>query len=209
MCPQFNQPFRCLSDEQRVRHLDEVRASIDASEPLWIFGYGSLLWRPCYEVSATRVVTLSGFRRSLCIWTIEARGSADSPGLGLGLMREASAACVGHAHRIEPAHHGEALAALWEREMLTGIYLPAWVSLAVDGQAVHALTFVVDPTHPQFAGDLDETTQAKFIASAVGALGTNAEYVSATVAALKDAGISDPSLEAVDNAVRARLSGRA
>ena len=205
---QFEQPFRHLSDAERTQYLDRCRAEMDAGAPLWVFGYGSLLWRPCYAIARSCVTTLRGYRRALCIWTIEARGTPASPGLGLGLLRDEDSRCAGHAHCINPASQADALVALWEREMLTGIYLPTWVEVEVDGHPISALTFVVDSKHPQFAGDLAFSQQVEFIANASGVLGSNAEYLRSTVAALQSVQITDDTLESVDAAVQRHLSAR-
>ncbi|MEE3282674.1 MAG: gamma-glutamylcyclotransferase, partial [Pseudomonadota bacterium] len=89
----------------------------------------------------------------------------------------------------------EALLSIWEREMLTAVYQPQWVSVEVDTKVTTALTFVVDETHPQCAGDLSEKTQATMIGSAAGELGSCRDYLVNTIDALTNAGIHDPTLE--------------
>ena len=201
----FHQPFPHLSDAERGHCLDDCLANAPGAQPLWVFSYGSLLWRPCYTVRECLVGVLQGYVRQMCIWTIEARGTPAQPGLGLGLLASSTAQCVSHLHRIGDDEREQALAALWDREMLTGIYQPAWVNVDVDGDSIQALTFVVDSGHMQFAGHLDASRQVELIASAHGVLGSNADYLDATVAALRGASVEDEELAALNDAVQATV----
>ena len=79
--------------------------------------------------------------------------------------------------------------------MLTAVYQPQWVSVEVDTKVSPALTFGVDETHPQCAGDLSEEAQASMIGSATGQLGSCRDYLVNTINALRNAGIHDPALE--------------
>jgi len=100
----------------------------------------------------------------------------------------------------------EALTSIWEREMLTAVYQPKWVSVEVDSKITTALTFVVDELHPQCAGDLSEEAQAVMIGSAVGELGSCRDYLVNTIDALRNVGIHDLPLEGLLRRVNLQIS---
>ena len=122
----------------------------------------------------------------------------EQPGLGLGLREAPGSQCRGLCLTSEvELPRGAALDALWEREMWTGIYRPRWVRLQTGGKTVDAIAFVVDPDHPQFAGDLPVADQAARIARAGGAFGSCRDYLAQTVRALDRHGCPDPALAAL------------
>jgi len=165
-------------------------------ETISLFAYGSLIWRPCFEVQSRNKAILHGYRRDFCVYTVEARGTSGNPGLGLGL-RVDSGFCEGVLLALPEDGRSEALHSIWEREMLTAVYQPQWISVEVDTKVSTALTFVVDETHPQCAGDLSEEAQAAMIGSATGQLGPCRDYLVNTINALRNAGIHDQTLESL------------
>jgi cation transport protein ChaC len=198
-----------LSPAARARSLERTLAARPPGEPLWVFAYGSLLWRPAFEPLGRLRAVAPGHRRGFCVWTVEARGTPERPGLGLGLVPAASGAgCAGAALGLGRAGRERALAALWEREMLTGVYQPRWVRLLAEGEPLAALAFVVDPAHPQYAGDLGLAASARLVAAASGRLGACRDYLLATVRALAELGIDDPDLAALAAEVGAERADR-
>ena len=97
--------------------------------PVWVFGYGSLIWNPAFEPAERRRAVLHGYRRAFCFWTVSARGTPERPGLGLGLEAAPGARCGGVALRIAGATEAADIERLWAREMYTAVYRPAWVPL--------------------------------------------------------------------------------
>ncbi|HWK13543.1 MAG TPA: gamma-glutamylcyclotransferase [Rhizobiaceae bacterium] len=162
----------------------------------WVFGYGSLIWRPGFAHVATERARLYGFRRSLCVHSHVHRGTPDRPGLVLGLDRGGS--CVGLAFRVPGELQGEVMAYLRERELVTNVYLERSMPVRLEtGGVVPAVCYVVDRGHPQYAGRLDVADAAMRVAGATGQSGPNVEYVANTVSHLRALGIRDPWLEAV------------
>lgn len=184
------QRFRELSDADRVANLRETLALRPKGKPLWVFGYGSLMWKPCFDYDHVEDASLDGYARSFCIWTVIARGSLEKPGLGLGLRR-GEGKVGGKLFRLSEATLDQGLRALWEREMLTGIYRPHWLRFEWEGGERLAITFVVEESHPQFAGDFELNRQAEIIAAAVGNFGRCRDYLAETFEALKRSGLSD------------------
>lgn len=167
-------------------------------QEFWVFGYGSLMWRPGFEHAECRPALLRGMSRRLCIYSFHHRGTPDSPGLVLGLDR--GGACRGLAFRVEPSRWEQVHAYLREREQVTNVYLEARrrVSLLDEpGREVEALTYVVDRSHPQYAGALPVAEQQAIVARSAGKSGPNPEYVLSTLSHLRQMGIRDEALEAV------------
>ena len=166
----------------------------------WVFGYGSLMWRPGFAHTETCRARLFGFRRSLCVWSHVYRGTPGRRGLVLGLDRGGS--CVGLAFRVPAELRDEVLAYLRDRELVTNVYLERMLPVRLEGgENVVALTYIVDRGHEQYAGSLDEAHAARIVSGAVGQAGPNEEYVLNTIAHLKALAIRDHWLEEVGRLV--------
>ena len=162
---------------------------------LWIFGYGSLMWRPGFEFVEQAPARLIGEHRSLCVYSLFHRGTAEKPGLVLGLDR--GGACQGTAFRVQKSHRPAVVAYLREREQVTNIYREVMRSIWIEGDArqrQRALTYVVDRGHPQYAGRLTVEQQLHHIRQGHGVSGANVDYVLSTVKALEARGCRDPQL---------------
>ena len=173
-------------------------------EPLWVFGYGSLMWNPGFAWAERVLATLPGFQRTFCMRSIHHRGTQEAPGLVLALDPHPEATCRGLAFRIPEGEEGGTLQYLRERELISSAYVEETRAVTLsDGRQVRALTYVVDTGHVQYCGGLDLETQARIIATAVGGRGPNTEYLWNTVTHLVDLGIHDPELVWLSERVRA------
>lgn len=143
-------------------------------DDLWIFGYGSLMWRPEFEFVASAPAKVFGFRRDLCLWSIVHRGTHERPGLVFGLTNGGS--CLGRAFRVDTAKKDDVLDYLWQREMVRYAYIPKLVRIHIGSDIEFGLTFVVDTQHPQYAQDLSDKTIASVIGASRGRSGHNREY---------------------------------
>ncbi|QFS84303.1 ChaC-like protein [Roseivivax sp. THAF40] len=169
---------------------------------LWVFGYGSLLWNPGFEVIERVPARLSGYRRSFCMRSIHHRGTEEAPGLVLALDAEEGGACDGLALAAHPDQADAVLAYLRERELVSAAYLERLLPLSLnDGREVTALAYVIDPDHTQYCL-LDLEEQARIIAGAVGGRGPNTEYLFNTAQHLEELGIPDAELQWLDQRVR-------
>ncbi|SIS58219.1 cation transport protein ChaC [Roseivivax lentus] len=169
---------------------------------LWVFGYGSLLWNPGFEVIEQVPARLQGYRRSFCMRSIHHRGSESDPGLVLALDAEEGSACDGLALAASADQADAVLAYLRERELVSAAYLERLVPLSLaDGREITALAYVIDPDHVQYCL-LDLEEQARIIARAVGGRGPNTEYLYNTAAHLEELGIPDAELQWLDRRVR-------
>ncbi|MEJ1160321.1 gamma-glutamylcyclotransferase [Prosthecomicrobium sp. N25] len=171
---------------------------------LWVFGYGSLMWRPGFPHVETVPARLAGWHRSLCVYSWYHRGTPERPGLVLGLDRGGS--CRGLAFRVEAAEAAAVIAYLREREQVTAVYreLVRPVGLTDgSGRLVEAVFYAVDRAHPQYAGKLDRLALTRFVRQGVGASGPNPDYVLNTAEHLAHLGIRDPVLESIARDLRA------
>ncbi len=167
-----------------------------STRPLWVFGYGSLIWNPGFEVAERAVATLPGYARRFCMRSIHHRGSEAEPGLVLALDEQENAACSGVAFRVSPGTEDATLAALRERELISSAYVERWPTLLLpDGRRIAALAYVIERDHPQYAGGLDLERQAQIIANATGGRGPNHEYLMRTAAHLRDLAVEDHEIE--------------
>ncbi|MGP3695852.1 gamma-glutamylcyclotransferase [Rhodobacter sp. NSM] len=177
--------------------------------PLWVFGYGSLIWDPGFAVTRSVTARLDGWRRSFCMTSIHYRGTPQAPGLVLALDAAPDMACEGVAFEVAAGAETETLAALRERELISRAYLERWLPVRLtSGETVEAVVYVIDPDHEQYCGGLDLESQARIIASAAGDRGPNRDYLLNTAAHLRDLGIDDPDLCWLATRVRALGNGR-
>jgi glutathione-specific gamma-glutamylcyclotransferase len=162
---------------------------------LWVFGYGSLMWRPGFEFIEQVPARLIGEHRALCVYSFVHRGTPEKPGLVLGLDR--GGACRGVAFRVAEKHRATTVAYLREREQVTSVYREVMRSVWLENeprQRVSALAYVVDRGHVQYAGRLSLAEQLRHVQQGHGQSGANREYVTATVKAIEAEGVRDSQL---------------
>ena len=177
-------------------------------QPLWIFGYGSLVWNPGFAYSSRAVARLEGFRRSFCMRSIHHRGTEAEPGLVLALDLAQGGLCHGVAFEIAHQIAEETLEYLRARELISAAYLETRQALTLaDGRQVEAVAYVIDRAHDQYCGDLALEDQARIIAQAVGGRGRNCEYLHQTAAHLAELGLEDAELTWLSDRVKV-LQGR-
>ncbi|MCY1393464.1 ChaC-like protein [compost metagenome] len=181
---------------------EELRASMQVSMaehgggPVWLFAYGSLIWRPEFPVAETRRARVHGYHRGLYLWSLTHRGTPDMPGLVLGLDRGGS--CSGFAYRLPEEDLEANLFALWQREMPYASYRPEWLSCRLDdGSRVKALGFVLERHLPSYAGSLPDSILQCVLATAHGHFGSTRDYVEQTASALRACAMPDLNLEAI------------
>jgi len=166
-----------------------------ADEDMWVFGYGSLMWRPGFAHLERAPARLIGLHRALCVYSFVHRGTPEKPGLVLGL--DIGGACRGIAYRVACALRAETIAYLRAREQVTMVYREAWRDVVVAGapeRRVRALVFMVDRGHAQYAGRLDLEAQLHHVRQGHGSSGANRDYVLATVSEIEAQGFRDAGL---------------
>ncbi|HWM49583.1 MAG TPA: gamma-glutamylcyclotransferase [Xanthobacteraceae bacterium] len=172
-------------------------------DDFWVFGYGSLIWRPGFEFEERVPAKLIGLHRALCVYSFVHRGTAERPGLVLGLDR--GGACRGVAFRIAPGQREATVAYLREREQVTSVYLETYRQIELAGtpeRRVRALVYCVDRGHVQYAGRLTLDQQLHLVRQGHGRSGPNREYVLSTVDALEALGFRDRDLHLLAQALK-------
>jgi glutathione-specific gamma-glutamylcyclotransferase len=165
----------------------------DETQNLWVFGYGSLMWRPGFAAEEKILATLHGYHRALCVLSHVHRGTPEAPGLVMGLDRGGS--CRGIAYRVHPAEREQTLAYLRAREQVTLVYRETWHRLTLaDGRSVQGVAYTVDRNHAQYAHRLNDEDIVRLVRQGVGISGANPDYVRNTHRQLQELGIRDPQL---------------
>ena len=193
------------SPEQRSASLVATLAGRPDQGPIWLFGYGSLIWNPVFEFEEAAPATLTGWHRDFCLRLTAGRGTACYPGRMLGLT--AGGETTGLAFRLSDNELEDELTLVWKREMITGCYLPTWCPLHLDdGRQINALVFIMDSKHPLYAADSRADTIAPLIATASGPLGSNAQYLFSLEDALKERGMYDEGVTELAKKVRDHIT---
>jgi cation transport protein ChaC len=172
-----------------------MEADMDSADDLWVFGYGSLMWRPGFDYLQRVEARLIGAHRALCVYSFVHRGTPERPGLVLGL--DLGGSCRGIAFRVAPKARAETIRYLRAREQVTMVYRECtrrvWLKDEPDRQ-VQALCYMVDRSHPQYAGRLTLEQQLHHVRQGHGQSGPNRDYVVATVASLEGMGYRESDL---------------
>ena len=169
-------------------------------DDLWVFGYGSLMWRPGFPFVERCHGQLHGYHRALCILSHVHRGTPARPGLVLGLDR--GGRCHGVAFRVPGSESEKTVHYLREREQATAVYLERLLPIGLqDGRTVKALSYVADRKHAQYAGRLDFDVVLKIVRQGEGISGRNPDYVSSTYEHLAGMGVIDPLLRRIIEAL--------
>jgi cation transport protein ChaC len=174
---------------------------LDAPQEIWIFAYGSLMWRPGFACVEAAPAHLHGYHRSLCVYSWVHRGTRDVPGVVLGLDRGGS--CRGRVFRIAPEQEADILAYVDGRELVTEVYRRKRLPVTIGGRRVLAWSYVVRREHPQYAGSLPPARLLDLVRRGVGRSGRCRDYLVNTVHHLESLGIVDGPLHELAKALEA------
>jgi len=191
-----------MSDAECDAYLDRILLDHDDGD-LWVFGYGSLMWKPEMEFAESRPALLNGWHRRFCLWQWRWRGSRHHPGLMLALDR--GGACRGIAYRLESPDVREKVLTVWRREMIGNGYRPRWVNLTTKQGPLRALVFTANVDSERYAGRISDEIVADHIAQACGAAGASADYLLQTVLRCEELGIHDRFLWRLQELVAERM----
>jgi cation transport protein ChaC len=160
-----------------------------AGEPLWLFAYGSLIWKPEIEHVEEQVARAAGWHRSFCIRIVRWRGTRDQPGLMMGLDR--GGACQGLALRLPDGDQREQLGKLFRREMTVtpSTNAPRWLKLTTADGPLTALGFVINRKGRAYSGPLP-TKKSPRRWQALAATGARGPTISTTLSRISNRGAS-------------------
>lgn len=174
---------------------DPAMAPTDPHDDFWVFGYGSLMWRPGFAFVERVSGRLIGLHRALCVYSFVHRGTPERPGLVLGL--DHGGMCRGIAFRVAPTERAATIDYLRGREQVTSVYLETTRPVILEDETrrrVRALCYTVDRGHAQYAGRLTLAEQLHHVRQGHGVSGQNREYVVETVRALEALGYRETAL---------------
>ncbi len=194
-----------LRDPQPM--LERALAEWGGHDDLWLFGYGSLIWRPDFDFAERRPARVHGWHRALQMWSRVNRGTVQNPGLVFGLLSGGS--CQGMAFRIPASAGAQIMALLWLREMPTGVYDPRWLDCITPGGRVRALAFTLSRRSPNFTGQLSEARYRDIFMSASGRYGSSIDYARQTLQELRRHAIHDRRLARLVGLAEATIEAEA
>ncbi len=191
-------------DDYYHRTVADIMAKVKADEGLWVFAIGSLIWQQRFAVTDTRAAIIRGWHRAFCLGPdTRHRGNPAAPGLMMSLDRGGQ--CKGVAFRMDPAGLPKSLEDLLRTEPPTP---PSWVNAKADQGTVPAIAFTIERSHFMYAGRLSDEEVADRLASAVGHVGSMADYLLNSITHLEAAGIHDRYLWRMQAMVADRLARR-
>ncbi len=171
---------------------------------IWVFGYGSLIWRPGFEYPERRQAVLNNFQRSFCQASHDHRGTPEQPGRVVTLEACHGAQCQGVAFRLSEPSTG-VLDALDIREQ--DGYARTAVQLELeDGRQLTGVTWIARPDNPSWRGGESLGRIAQIIASSEGPSGSNRDYLFELHKALQTLGIDDENVSRLSQRVRGLLN---
>ena len=183
-----------VNKAQLQRDKEKWISLVSQEKTIYLFAYGSLMWKPDCNVVKTQLGTLEKYHRDFCLYSYMYRGTVNNLGLVLGLKSGGS--CVGLVLELCCETLRNSLSDIWDREMITGAYVPIVVDITcADGTIKKCHTFIARTQHNQWAGDLTVVEQVNLIYRAVGTYGNNKEYLYSTYTHMLDMGIDDPYLK--------------
>jgi cation transport protein ChaC len=162
--------------------------------PVWLFAYGSLIWKPVFEAAELRTATAVGWHRSFCMDMRRWRGSDEQPGLMMAIVRGGT--CRGVAYRLPAEGRRDVITQMISRETSSpdDLNTVRWLDVNTDAGKVRALSFWVGPKGSFILDKLPLEEAARRIARACGHVGSNAAYLYNTVLKLGEFGIRDRNL---------------
>jgi glutathione-specific gamma-glutamylcyclotransferase len=179
-----------LTDEDYDLAVRTTLAHAPAGD-IWVFAYGSLLWKPACEVAESQNAVVKGWHRAFCMRVPRFRGTPEKPGLMMALDRGGQ--CQGKILQVPAQQIEESMGKLFRREMSVKPYSnrARWLSAATSGGTVRAIGFVMDRQSPRYSGRLALEEVADVLSTAAGHWGSGAEYLYNTVSHLEEYGIHD------------------
>jgi cation transport protein ChaC len=185
---------------------NELLAAARPGGPVWVFAYGSLIWKPAFQPSEQRKAIAHCWHRTFRLRLTRWRGTPDRPGLMLILDR--GGRCRGILQRIPDESIRPALLDLLRREVSsrTTTNQPRWISVEAEGERCRAISFCARRSGPAYTGRLSDDEVADVLATAAGHAGSCAEYLYRTLKGLEQHGIHDARLWSLQAKVAERIA---
>jgi glutathione-specific gamma-glutamylcyclotransferase len=199
--------FVQMEEDDYERLTDEILKEHPRHDDLWIFAYGSLMWKPACEIDGQEMALLNGWHRKFCIRIARWRGTPENPGLMMALDRGGS--CRAVVQRLAANTARDRFGQLLRRESTSKEHptnRPRWVTVESGCQRRRAIVFAVARSSPYYSGNFSLEETAAVLARAVGHWGSCAEYLMNTVQQLENLGIHDRNLWRLQDMVAERIA---
>jgi cation transport regulator ChaC len=178
--------------------LNQQRQRVGDDESVWLFGYGSLIWKADFPFIERRRAFIRGWERRFWQGSHDHRGTPEAPGRVATLIASPGAVCHGMAYRIT----GETLKPLDIREK--NGYLREVTTLTFSGgEHAKGLVYLATEENPAYLGDAPLDAIAAQIDRAHGPSGANREYLLNLACALRELNVDDPHIFALADRVTA------
>ena len=175
-----------------------------AVSDVWLFGYGSLIWRADFPFIERRPARIEGWARRFWQGSHDHRGMVDAPGRVVTLVPEAGSACEGVAYRIERAVREATFSHLDHREK--NGYERHDVAIEFrDGSREGGIVYIATRDNHAFLGPAPTAEMAAHIHASAGPSGTNRDYLLSLAAALRELGVHDPHVAELEAELEALL----
>ncbi|HJR10025.1 MAG TPA: gamma-glutamylcyclotransferase [Rhodanobacteraceae bacterium] len=177
--------------------INRGRQDFTGVESVWLFGYGSLIYKADFPYIERRPATVRGWSRRLWQGSHDHRGTREHPGRVATLVAEEGAVCAGVAYRVAPA----TFEYIDFREK--NGYLRHAVALDFGGgEHAEGLVYIAGEDNAAWLGAASEADIARHVASSTGPSGRNSDYVLKLADALRELGADDPHVFAVADELR-------
>jgi cation transport protein ChaC len=203
--PQLIEGFRVATDDDYAANVAAILETRPPG-PFWLFGCGSLIWRPETAFVEKRTAVARGWHRRFCLgWDYRFRGNREQPGLMMALDRGGQ--CTGVVYRLPEDELDAELPKLIRREMsMVPTAFPwRWIDAVTDQGPVRTLAFPMNRKSTRYIAGLTEDELADVLATACGFRGSMVEYLFQTVTNLEQLGIHDRNLWSLQAKVAAKL----
>ena len=173
--------------------INQKMDQFDGHHSVWLFGYGSLIYKADFPYLERRPASISGWTRRFWQGSHDHRGTPEAPGRVVTIIEEAGAVCHGMAYLVTPA----VFAHLDHREK--NGYLRLCTAIAFDsGDTVEGLVYIATEDNAAFLGAASELEIAQHIARSSGPSGPNSDYLNHLAAALRELGRHDQHVFAIE-----------
>lgn len=166
---------------------------------MWVFGYGSLIWKTEFDFLCKKEAILYKYERDFCIITEHHRGNKDFKGLVLGLVSNNNKHCKGIAYKICETKINSIRKYLRNRELLEDSYIEKFIEIEIDNKKEIALTYITNIESKLYNSTLTDKEKAKIIKNAYGHSGKNIDYYNNTILNLESIGIKDEKIFNIKN----------
>jgi len=194
-----------------------------SNESLWIFGYGSLVWRPAFPYLRAHPASIGGFTRRFWQGSTDHRGLPGRPGRVVTLVAgdheslvgegwSATERCCGMAYEISSADPDNVLTGLDHRERGGYERIELEIEIHDEGAdfatafSVTGLVYIAGPGNSHYLGAAPIEAIANQIATASGPSGANPEYVFELADRLRAMGAMDTHVYSVETELKLAMA---